>query len=346
MKIFYIFSFLLLSVLNLHSQNFIWNLDFETIFDNREYMEHNVPSPSKTLFGAFVSPTLGIGFNDNHKVMVGVDLTRYFGDRANSLLWQPILYYSYQSKKNDFYVGSFQRHFLKGKYGPTFFSDDYNFYDRSIEGLLFQSTSKSGYSEVCLDWYSKLSSVDQEIISLYAASQYHFSSFFIGYNFLVNHYSWRTAELKGVAENFQFYPYVGIDLNRNLSIDELNLKLGYMQTIHRDRANSDEFLYPSGIFFDINFQFKGFGALNSFFIGDQLNPLYHEKPTIGLPDYADYLYFGDLFYNSHSGIYNRLELYWKSDFSKHLSLKFTAKLHFDRFTFLGWHQMATLKIKI
>ena len=61
---------------------FAYDVDFEMRFDNREYYR-SAFSPSMTIFGARLTPSLGLDICQNrdmsHRLMVGIDVSKDFG---------------------------------------------------------------------------------------------------------------------------------------------------------------------------------------------------------------------------------------------------------------------------
>ena len=61
---------------------FAYDVDFEMRFDNREYYR-SAFSPSMTIFGARLTPSLGLDIYQNrdmsHRLMVGIDVSKDFG---------------------------------------------------------------------------------------------------------------------------------------------------------------------------------------------------------------------------------------------------------------------------
>ena len=63
------------------AQQLLWDVDFKFGFDNREYASIDT-EPSGTIFGAVLSPKVGLGFGEGHALYAGVDAAKYFGRTA------------------------------------------------------------------------------------------------------------------------------------------------------------------------------------------------------------------------------------------------------------------------
>ena len=79
------------------AQRFLWNARFDSQFDNREYKsEINWP---QTLFGARLTPEIGIGWGNGNGMMIGVDLMADFGAKTFNTDPELLFYYQYDSKR-------------------------------------------------------------------------------------------------------------------------------------------------------------------------------------------------------------------------------------------------------
>lgn len=71
---------------------FAYDVDFEMRFDNREYYR-SAFSPSMTIFGARLTPSLGLDIYQNrdmsHRLMVGIDVSKDFGASPVSISMEP-----------------------------------------------------------------------------------------------------------------------------------------------------------------------------------------------------------------------------------------------------------------
>ena len=91
-------ALLLAATLPGKGQQLRWELNFDTQFDNREYSGSRLDG-SQTLFGARLTPVVGMGWEGKHSVMIGVDLQADFGQRASSQT--PICSYTISSTPPD-----------------------------------------------------------------------------------------------------------------------------------------------------------------------------------------------------------------------------------------------------
>ena len=155
---------------------FKYEADFEMYFDNREYNSHS-PYPSKTIFGASVSPRIGFSVNSRHSVMAGVEIQKQFGGEFSDILDGISLYYNYDDGRHKLYAGVFPREKMAGKYSRAFFSDSLNFFNQVIQGVLYRysETIRSGWDinvEAAVDWMGKYSKDERERFMIFSSGEF------------------------------------------------------------------------------------------------------------------------------------------------------------------------------
>ena len=130
---------LLLCSATASAQRFLWNVDFDFKFDNKEYadVEHDA---SVTNFTARLTPQIGLGWGRGNALMVGVDFLNDMG-RNTYVAREMIVYYKYQDDRFGVYFGRFPRRNLIGTYSNAFFSDYISYYDSNLDGLMGQYLS-------------------------------------------------------------------------------------------------------------------------------------------------------------------------------------------------------------
>lgn len=347
-------SFLTIIVLMLLSfscfgQKFVWELKFDVKLDNREYQNLQL-SPSKTLFGAFVMPQIGINFAENHSFMLGGDLMRNFGSNETKYKADLIFYYKYDSPHYKVYAGIYPTAKLIGGYSHAIFCDDIYYYDTNFEGAMFQYKNDRGYSEVIFDWLSMFSHDSREIFAVYSASKYQFGWFHLGYGAYLNHYSVsERLQTLGprdyVVDLIHINPIIGISFSKWLPLDVFDLDIGWHQTFQRDRYYVGDWIFPKGGHVDISLEKWRVGLSNSLYIGENLMPYYYNTDKYG-DMYGGMLYFGELFYSTNSGLYDRLEAYWKPVAKDFLDVKLSCVFNFDKGGNFAWQQLVNLSFKL
>lgn len=351
MKLYITILALIFTTSSLFGQEFIWDIKFAGQFDNREY--NTVLTRSQTLFGARITPQIGIGWGHN-SINVGTDLMGDFGAKTLSTDPTLLLYYAYNSKKFDAYMGVFPRSKMIGKYSSLFFSDSVKFYDQNLDGFMLQRSGDNGYIEIGIDWCGLSSGSNRERFMIFSSGEYQWSTFFVGYSATIFHFA-ASEEVTGVVDNILFNPYIGVNLSNQLPLDVASLQVGWVQGLHKDRLVDTEFKMQGGAQVELRAEKWNFGLYNTLYLGTDQMPYYD--------DYGSGLYFGDPYYRTEMAtsssdanqgceiggdsryIYNRFEAYWHPYKGELFNLKVSSVHHYDGFVW-GWQQLLTLNINI
>lgn len=326
----------------LSAQQLLWDVDFKFGFDNREYASLDI-SPSETIFGAVLSPKVGLGFGEGHALYAGVDAAKYFGRTSPELSLETLLYYQYDGRYFRVNAGAFPRSRVTGHYPAAFYDDRY-FFDTNIGGALLSYTRRWWRIEGVVDWVGCHDRNTRERFEVYSYGQAGASWLSFAYTFKMMHYA-GSATVGGVVDNVWVYPHLVSDLTEYLpGRMSLSLRVGWIQTFQNDRIRNEGYVTPGGFQAEAGFEYFGFGVHNTVYAGDNLMPLYYRT---GLSDvtYGSDLYTGSLFYSTDSGIYNRLEISYRYDFKDFLSLKAASVHHFDGHGW-GWQQLVQLTVNL
>ena len=114
-----------------------YDVGFEMNFDNREYYKSDF-SESMTIFGARLSPSVGLSIGREHKVMLGVDVMKDFGSPDRDVLGETLLYYkmdkTFSDTRMELYAGIFSRKVSGTSVSPTraFFHSLFTFSGRTL----------------------------------------------------------------------------------------------------------------------------------------------------------------------------------------------------------------------
>lgn len=322
------------------AQRFLWNVDFDFKFDNKEYadVEHDA---SVTNFTARLTSQIGLGWGRGNALMVGVDFLNDMG-RNTYVAREMIVYYKYQDDRFGVYFGRFPRRNLIGTYSNAFFSDYISYYDSNLDGLMGQYTGSHGYVELVLDWNSMLVGDQREKFSIFSAGRLNYGAFYGGYNARMYHHA-GSETVRGVVDNILIYPFAGVDFTHYLpQFSALYFQVGWLQTFQNDRAYVGRYVTPGGIQLEARVERWGFGIYNSLYLGGNLMP-YYESTVAGQPAYGQGLYTGEPFYRTDKGIYDRLEIYWTHKFLSDIALTVSAVQHYDGDGW-GWQQKLELQI--
>lgn len=178
--------------------DFIWGVDAETVFDNRE--GDQTYSPQQTIFFSRLSPSLGVRFGkseyekinndgikkkytDVHKLVAGTHYIQPIGIGYKENKFVPTAYYTFshmviKEEKRDSSIIRIDGHTssdfkvwsvsfgmiprrLSYRLPEILWSDSMDYYNPNIRGILLQCTKNNlAFHEISLDWRS-LQSADQ-----------------------------------------------------------------------------------------------------------------------------------------------------------------------------------------
>lgn len=335
--------------------NFVYDVKFDMDFDNREFARNRF-SPSMTIFGARITPSVGVSVRQdggiNHKVLLGVDAMKNFGAPDGSALKEEVtLYYILEKKaeKTDFSLqaGIFPRSSMEAHYSEAFFSDSLKFYDNNLEGVLLKLRRPKAYFELGCDWMGQYGRDSRERFMVFSGGSGKIFPFLdYGYAAYMYHYA-NSGKANGVVDNFLLNPYIRFDFAKMTGLQALSLKAGWLQTMQNDRKNLGSYIFSGGVDVELDVRYWNFGIRNNFYCGKTLMPLYHIKDNAGIK-YGNNLYFGDPFFRVNddgtygTGFYNRAEAYYALNLNEYLTLRATAAFHFNHKGYLGCQQMLRL----
>ena len=335
--------------------NFVYDVKFDMDFDNREFAKNKF-SPSMTIFGARITPSVGLSVKQDrgisHKVMLGVDAMKNFGAPDVSTLKEEVTLYYVLEKKAEktafsLQAGVFPRSSMEAYYSEAFFSDSLKFYDNNLEGVLLKLHRPKAYFELGCDWMGQYGANNRERFMVFSGGSGKIFPFLeYGYAAYMYHFA-NSGKVKGVVDNFLLNPYIKFDFAKMTGLQALSLRAGWLQTMQNDRKNLGHYMFSGGADVELDVRYWNFGVRNNFYFGKTLMPLYHVKETSG-KTYSNNLYFGDPFYRVNddgtygAGFYNRAEVYYSLNLNEFLKLRATAAFHFNHTKYLGCQQMVRL----
>lgn len=345
---------------------FKYDLDFNLMFDNREY-DKNGFQESCTLFGVRLAPTVGFDAavgRTTHRFMAGVDALAQFGTSDKEIKPDLLCWYQLGLKFNstDFKLtaGMMPRRFMQSGMSPLFFSDYLMFYDSRLEGLILSWDRPKSHFELGLDWLGMIGARRREEFMVFTSGRVQPLKWLkLNYDVYMLHYACSFSVpqvcdniLSEVAATFDFAPMTGLQA--------LSLQTGWIQTLQRDRANVGHFVAPYACELVATLQHWGAGVQNRFVLGRNLMPYSHCTDSDGTP-YGGNFYLGDPFFqlvdpswsmwsdigngktsDIQKGLYDRVELYYAPKICRGVSLKLSVFFHFHRHQYSGTNQMFNL----
>lgn len=316
------FAIFALATQTIYAQNLVLEVDFATRFDNREYAASKLGIP-QTLFSARVSPRIGIEWEKNNRLIVGIDLTQDFGNNTEFLTYvRPTMYYQFKSDIVQANAGVFDRKELMGEYSSAFFSDSTAFYNNRIYGFLgrYQSTQREKtYIELAVNWEGLMSEESREMFRIISAGRYTFDKFYMGYAFTMFHFA-NSLVVQNVSDNVLMNPFVGVEFS---AFFDFNIKGGFLIAPQRVRYLEEGWKMPCGGQFDFSISKYGLKLDNRLYVGENLQPYFHRH-------HGGDFYAGEQFYGTTNNIYNRTWIgYERSFFNDTVSVEAGAVFHYD-----------------
>lgn len=356
---------------------FAYGVNFDFDFDNREFDAGKERfTESMTLFGARLTPSIGINVRQNksvsHKIMLGIDVMKEFGNRPvnigsgpesdnkleNTKLFREItLYYGLNAKIGDCqiegYAGMFPRRFSEGSYTKAFFSDSLLFYDNNLEGMLIKMRSSKSFIEAAADWRGKYGDFRREEFVLFGHGYYQFTKWFkVGFTMQYHHYA-NTSRYGSVVDNGLVHPFACFEFEKFTRMQELSLKLGWYQGLQQDRRLDFGTSTPSGAEAELGIRKWNVGIRNTLYFGEDLMTFYNSTDAEGFK-YGNNVYYGSPFYRVHAsgntgqwGMYNKMEIYYEPYIADFMNIRIGAIFHFpEGFRFGGTQQKVSISFNL
>ena len=294
------------------SERLYLDTDFNFDFDNTEYSGSNLGA-SETLFGVSLTPVLRYEWNERHSLGVGANMQKWFGSVCFLDDIDLVAYYQYKDEKYGAVAGLFLRDKLLGRYSEAFFSNAWLVDNSLVQGLALQYHDKIGFAELVADWNGMYSLETREQFRILFSGEGRFAKImYAGASAEMQHYANRADFEYNVVDNLVINPYVGVDFKAFFDFD---IRLGYLQTLQRDRLTGGGWRTPMGGEFSLRMSRWGLFISNNLYVGKNLQPLYHLVGKEGTIYGAD-LYASDPFYGTTSGIYNRTGIGYERNFWK------------------------------
>lgn len=324
----------------LQAQRLFAGVDFATRFDNREYAGTHFADASETFFSARLTPQIGVRWDERNTLAVAVDLLQDFGDGSDFLTEaKPLIYYRFEAPKVRAAAGIFPRGMLCGDYGDAFFDRSYRFYHNRISGVMGQYRGAgAGFVELAIDWEGMQSKLTREKFRLLSAGRYdRGGAWYGGYALTLLHYAKTSdpAPDEGVVDHLLVNPFVGVRFGSRYAFD---VRLGYLQSMQRDRIAENGWLTPKGGLLEIKASRWGLTLGNALYVGQNMMPLYGR--------YGRALYAGDVFFGTPNTVYNRTEIaYARRFFGDTLGIRAGLFFHCDG-KGLGTSQLLEVNVRL
>ena len=292
------------------SEKLYLDTSFNFDFDNTEYSGSGLGA-AETLFGVALAPVLRLEWNDKHNLGVGVNAQKMFGSVRFLDNIDLVAYYQFKGEKYGALAGLFRRENLLGRYSEAFFSNAWFVNNRVVQGLALQYHDNVGFAELVADWNGMYSMECREQFRILFSGEGRFAKvMYAGASVEMQHYANRADFRQNVVDNIVVNPYIGVDFEAFFDFD---IRLGYLQTLQRDRLTDSGWKLPMGGEFYFWMSRWGVFVSNNLYVGKNLQPLYNSVGKEGTIYGAD-LYASDPFYGTTSGIYNRTSFGYERNF--------------------------------
>lgn len=299
---------------------FLYNVDFTTYFDNREYKAPY--QKAQTFLNFRLSPEIGVRIKDNiggtHKLLAGVRYTQPLGGDWRNIQLDPIAFYHFQYRGFDVGMGAIPYERRISPLPDWLMYDSLTYMHPNLQGALMAWHGKNGYIEFMCDWRGSQTTYRQEMFRLILDGQYQYKWLLAGGLLHLNHKaSFAAPKHEYVMDDINANAYLGVNLTRYVPMDSLAIKIGYIFGWERDRETYESF-FPQGMLVELYANWWFLGLKNTFYYGDNLFPLRARNAFLNL---------GDPFYQSH--IYNRTDIFCYLYRSSFVNFYFSWNMHYD-----------------
>lgn len=279
---------------SVEAQKWDWEVHANSFFDNSE--GNQAYRLSDTYGGFRLQPQLSLSTNDRkHQLTAGYDAFFEFGNQqkldANGFL----AYYQLHSDRLQISIGKFSRRIQKEELPDYLLCDSVKYYRPYVMGFDVQYTGDNGYLDVFLDWTFKRSETVREQFMAGAMARYNVGPMLLGINGYYYHYANvrlgnPDSTLYGLHDNLLVHPYVGTSQKGICGLDSIDVRLGLLASIDRDRALDKKFHVPVGFLGELDMYWRRFGLNELVYLGKR-----HQY--YGETGFLKY-YWGDAYYRS------------------------------------------------
>ena len=285
------------------AQQLEWNVDFNTVFDNRE--GDSRMTDTRTFFHTQLSPEIGVSmFDGTHRLMGGVVWTQPIGSEWYGKRLSPTLYYRYKGGGTGWSVamGMFPRTLMHRQLPNYVWNDSICYMQRNVRGFMATYDGSDGYFEALVDWRAMQSESRREAFNIIAHGEWQRkgSMLMAGGVAVMNHFALTSNPDpdQHIVDNFLVNPYVGLDFTQRVGLDSLAVRVGALSSITRNRAY-DKWKMPVGAWLDVTLRWKWLEWHNTTYAGEKLFPYYS--------DFGPLLDQGEPYFRS--SWYNRTSVY-------------------------------------
>jgi hypothetical protein len=257
---------LLLSGSFVFGQEIRWKAGAYTFFDNQEYFnDYIIP---QSMLGVRTFAQGGLAVDDYSEFYVGLGFTYENGAEVQKKLFRPLMYYHYNKKPFEVYMGAFNR---RGTVDLPFVlqTDSFQYYRPNVEGIFIRAYKPWGKQELWLDWTSRQTDTIRETFLIGGTGKVWKGAFFARYDFIMRHYAGPGIPIPHdhIRDNGGLDIVAGLDLSHKTFLDTLTVSTGMTMSYDRIR-NMYDLSYRFGSLTEIYALYKGVGIRNTLYMGE------------------------------------------------------------------------------
>lgn len=336
-----------------------WDVDFSSVFDNRE--GDSDITPAKTWFFTNLAPEVGLRFTPKDRIAGGLVWFQPIGCQWDGNRLSPTLYYRHEGERWRFSMGMFPRRQLIEEMPGYMWSDSLSYRQNNMRGVLVQYVVPKGYFDFYVDWRGMQTAKQREAFTIVFHGQMSPRRNWFGFGgyLQMNHYALQkdAPADQHIVDNFMANPYLVADLGGKTALDSLNIRAELLMTVERNRAVGDGgWNTPMGFYLEMTGEWKWLGVKNTLYAGKPLFPSYNtpgaefadndaphatpdeilENPVVYRP-LGPGLYQGEPFYQK--SFYDRLNIYAYILRKRHVSLQASLDFNFTPSSFIFYQRL-------
>ncbi len=314
------------------AQEFIWSVDFGSVFDNREGDDAN----DQTIFFTRLAPEVGVVLpGGEHRISGGVVWNQPVGCGWEGHKICPTLYYRLDKQQWKLNFGMFSRDYMMEAAPKFLWSDSAAYEQPNVRGVLLQYVKPRGYAEFMLDWRQLQTAKQREAFNVVLNSRYSLSRsgvLQVGERMQYNHLAKQkdAPDDQSVNDDFMFNPWVGVDLSGSTKLDSLNIRVGAVLSMQRSRIHADGWQNAAGVLAEVAADWRWLGLRETFYAGKNLMPLY--------PYYGAELNMGSPYYQAKT--YSRTDVVAHIVRNSYVDLEAALNFHVTGDVFAMWQQLS------
>lgn len=299
---------------------FLYDVDFTTYFDNREYRSpYQIP---QTIFNFRLSPEIGVRILDRaggrHELVAGVSYTKRLGGDWRDVQFDPIAYYRFRYRGFTVGLGAIPYTQRIAAMPDWLLYDSVAYMHPNIQGAHMAYQDERGFVELMCDWRGAQTPERREMFRVLVNGQYRYKWLQAGGLAHLNHKaSFASPNHEYVMDDIHLNGFVGADLTRYTPLDSLSVRAGYIFGWQRDRSVNESF-FNHGALIELYANWWFIGLKNTLYVGDNMQPL---RPRNA------YLCLGDPFYQSR--LYNRTDIFVYLYRASFVNVYFSWNMHYD-----------------